>query len=180
MKKEFPFGWAFVFALVVHALVGIFLKENPLLIAAPVPLSSANGPVKMHFVESPPQAKSVPANPDAEYLSDAARKAGPLVKTEKREQKTTEYAQKSPGPQQQSPPVAKSGRSTSGRQPEREAGSLPQIERPALEQTPGPGDYRIPPSGLDEKKLADSLQNLDQFIAKGEGPGTEGSGTGDG
>jgi TonB family protein len=180
MKKEFPFGWALLFALVVHALVGIFLKQNPLLIAAPVPLSNASGPVKMHFVESPPQAKSLPANADAKYLSDATRKAGPVVKTEKREQKSMQYAQKAPGPKQ-ARPLAKSGRSNPGGEPEREMGSLPSIERPALEQTPGPGDYRIPPSGRDEKKLADSLQNLDQFIGKGEESGRQGSGSpGDG
>src|SRR5687768_13394557 len=105
MKREFPFGWALMFALVVHALLGIFLKENPFLIAAPIPPSASNAPMKMHFVESPPNAKTAPSAPDARALSDATRKAGPLVKSEKRESRSTQYAQRAPQQQQQRKPV---------------------------------------------------------------------------
>ena len=178
MKKEFPFGWALVFALVVHALIGIFLKQNPLLIAAPAPAANAGGPVKMHFVESPPEAKTVPANPNAKSLSDATRKAGPLVKTEKQERNTTQYARKAPGPP--APPAPNRGRNAPAGKPETEQSVLPQIDQPPLEQKSESGDYRMPGSGPDEKKLADSLQNLDQFIGRSEGSGTPGSGTGDG
>ena len=179
MKKEFPFGWALVFALVVHALIGIFLKQNPLLIAAPAPRSDAAGPVKMHFVESPPEAKAVPANPNAQYLSDATRKAGPLVETKKQETNTTQYARQAPGPP--APPAPNRGQRAPAGQTEREQSALPQIDQPPLEQNSEGGDYRVPSSPRDEKKLADSLQNLDQFIGGREGSGsTPGSGTGDG
>ena len=178
MKKEFPFGWALIFALMVHALLGIFLKQNPLLIAAPAPPTNAAGPVKMHFVESPPEAKAVPANPNANRLSDATRKAGPLVKTEKQQQKTMQYARKAPGPP--APPAPKPGRNAPAGRPQPEQLALPHIEQPALEQKSEVGEYRIPTSGDEEKKLADSLQNLDQFIGKSEGSNTPGTGTGDG
>jgi TonB family protein len=172
-KKEFPFGWAVLFALVLHVVLGIFLKQNPLLIAAPAPPANAAGPMKMHFVESPPEAKTVPANPNAKYLSDATRKAGPLVKTEKREPASTQYARTPgaarPGPQRQSaPPAAKS-----------EAVQLPSIDQPVMETPSQKGDYRVPSSRPDSAKLNESLRNLDQFIGSEAGT-SQGSGdTGD-
>ncbi len=173
MKKEFPFGWALTFALVVHALLGVFLKQNPLLIAAPAPSLNA-APVQMHFVEVPPEAKTVPASPNAKYLSDANRKAGPLVKTEKRERQTTQYAQK-PGRTQVKPGPRGDGVAPN---PARETSSLPSIDQPSLQGGKQlPGDYRLPPARTE--KLANSLQNLDQFIGSGEGSGG-GSGTADG
>src|SRR5687767_15102114 len=90
MKKDFPFGWAMTFALVVHALLGIFLKQHPLLIASPLPSGNSAAPVQMRFVEVPPDAKKVQASPNARHLSDANRKAGPLLKSEKRETVTTQ------------------------------------------------------------------------------------------
>lgn len=182
MKREFPFGWALLFALVVHALLGIVLKQHPLLIASPAPRANP-GPLQMHFVESPPAAKSVPANPNARFLSDATRKAGPLVKTEKQEIRSTQYAQKTPGPPV--PPKGDSRRSAenpsaakprSGGEPQ----ALPPIQQPPMQQQPGPGDYQLPRDSGKEKRLADSLQNLDQFIGAKDGSSSQGSGAGEG
>ena len=171
MRKEFPFGWALTFALVVHAVLGIVLKQNPLLIAAPAPPLNASAPMKMHFVESPPAAKTVPANPNANYLSDANRKAGPLVKTEKRERRSTQYAKNLvPAPR----PGGGSGQRAPARDPASEPSALPQIEQPPLKSPPPTGDYRIPSPQVDTKRLSSSLKNLDQFIGKsGQGEGQE-------
>jgi TonB family protein len=164
MKKEFPFGWALFAALLVHTLVGIVLKQNPFLIAATLP-SPAPPPVKMHFVEVPPEAKTVPVPPNTRNLSDANRKAGPLVKTEKRETKSTQYAK--PAPRQQRKP--ESAEKIAGAPKRSEPSSLPPIEQPALPRTEQSGDYRIQPSSANPKKLAESLENLDQFLGSGGG-----------
>jgi TonB family protein len=168
MKKEFPFGWALFAALLVHTLLGIVLKQNPFLIAATPP--SPPGPVKMHFVEVPPEAKTVPAPPNTRNLSDANRKAGPLIKTEKRENKSTQYAKPAPRQQKKSDNSEKiaSGSKRS------ELSSLPPIEQPPLPKTEQSGDYRIPPSNTNPKKLAESLGNLDQFLGSGGGSGSGG------
>jgi TonB family protein len=60
---------------------------------------------------------------------------------------------------------------------------LPAIEQPPLErQTPSSGDYQVPENRSDEKRLSQSLKNLDQFIGSGPAAtsqGGEGSGDGD-
>jgi len=168
MKKEFPFGWAFFAALLVHTLLGFFLKQNPFLIAATLP--SPPSPVKMHFVEVPPEAKTAPAPPNTRNLSDANRKAGPLKKTEKRETRNTQYAQQAPRQQRKSDNTEKIARGS--KRPE--LSSLPPIEQPALPRIEQSGDYRVPSSSTDPKKLSESLDNLDQFIGSGGGSGSEG------
>ena len=163
MKKEFPFGWALFAALLVHTLLGFVLKQNPFLIAATPP--APPGPVKMHFVEVPPEAKTVPAPPNTRNLSDANRKAGPLIKTEKRETKSTQYAK--PAPRQQKKPDNSEKMGSASKRSE--LASLPPIEQPALPRTEQAGDYRIPPSNANPKKLSESLENLDQFLGSGSG-----------
>ncbi|HSE39631.1 MAG TPA: hypothetical protein VLH08_02600, partial [Acidobacteriota bacterium] len=80
MKKEFSFTIALSVALLLHAVLGIFLKYNPLVAATPVMPLNAKPPVTLRFVDVPPNAKSVQAPiPTAKYGSDANRKAGPLV-----------------------------------------------------------------------------------------------------
>jgi TonB family protein len=168
MKKEFPFGWALFAALLVHTLLGIFLKQNPFLIAATPP--PPPGPVKMHFVEVPPEAKSAPVRPNTSNLSDANRKAGPLIKTEKRETKSTQYAKPAPRQQKKSDSI---GKTASGSK-RSEIPPLPPIEQPALPRTEQSGDYQIPPSDANPKKLAESLENLDKFLGSGGGSDSTG------
>ena len=173
MKKEFPFGWALLFALACHAILGIFLKQNPLLIAAPIPPAAANAPVKMHFFESPPGAKTTPSAPNAKVLSDATRKAGPLVKSEKREPRSTQYAQKVQQPAQQRPSrTQNSARPGGSPNPAGAQTALPPIQQPQMPSNRGEADYRTPTGKPDDKRLAQSLRNLDQFLGSGEGSGS--------
>ncbi len=170
MKKEFPFGWALFAALLVHTLLGIFLKQNPLLIAATVPSPTPQAPVQMRFVESPPDAKTAPVKPNTSNLSDADRKAGPLKKAEERETKSMKYSQKPPQREKRPDNNKKIGEGSK----RAELSSLPPIEQPALQQTEKPGDYRMPASKADPQKLSESLENLDQFIGSGGGSDSEG------
>jgi TonB family protein len=165
MKREFPFGWALFLALLVHTIVGIVLKQNPLLIAATPPLRGSAPPVQMRFVESPPNAKVAEPNRQATHLSDANRKAGPLIRTEKRDPRSTQYSQ--PRPKSQS------NQRTTERASRSEASALPQIEKAPIQQ-PDRGDYRTPSSGTDQRRLSESLKNLDQFIGSGNGDSAQG------
>jgi TonB family protein len=167
VKREFPFWWAFFVAILIHTLFGVVLKRNPLLIAATPPAMSA--PLQMHFVESPPNAKTAPVPPNTQHLSDADRKAGPLVKSEKREIRTTEYAKGRMGQQRKSSP-------SRAETPSQESVPLPQIEQPSATDS-GPADIYVGPPKTDGRKLKQSLQNLDQFIGKGNEAG--GSDNGD-
>ena len=179
MKREFPFWWAFFIAIFLHTVLGFVLKRNPLLLAATPSVANA-APLQMHFVESPPNAKSLPTPPKTPYLSDANRKAGPLVATPKREVRTTEYA-KGILPQGKSlaaPPAPR--RSAS---PAPSASSQGSIPLPKIQETPSesssPADIHIGNSEGDPKKLSQSLQNLDQFIHQGSGSESGGSDSGD-
>ncbi|MCI0412632.1 TonB C-terminal domain-containing protein [bacterium] len=167
MKKEFPFGWALFVALLVHTFLGIFLKQNPLLIAATAPSPVSRAPMKMHFVESPPDAKVAPVKPNTSNLSDADRKAGPLKKSEKLETKSTQYAKPAQRQKSESNDTERMGSKRA------ELSSLPAIEQPSLPRTGQPGDYRIP-SNTDPKKLSESLENLDQFIGSWSGSDSRG------
>src|SRR5262245_59117178 len=80
MKKEFSFTLALTVALVLHVLLAVLMKYNPLSAAPAVPNTAMNSPVTMQFVESPPNAPSSPEAPiAAKHMSDANRKAGPLI-----------------------------------------------------------------------------------------------------
>jgi len=159
MKREFPFWWAFFIAILLHTVFGIVLKRNPLLIAATPPAPNA-APVEMHFVESPPNAKTVPVPPKTSFLSDANRKAGPIVPSEKRESRTTEYAKAPVRAARNSQPSRPSQNSEASM-------ALPHIEQPVAESA-GPADIHVG-SQTDVKKLSQSLQNLDQYIGRGDG-----------
>jgi TonB family protein len=180
MKREFPFWWSFFIAILIHTLLGFVLKRNPLLLAATPPIVRP-APLQMHFVESPPSAKTVAAPPKTPYLSDANRKAGPLVASPKRELKTTEYAkgilrQGRPN----SPPSAPPGRAPTVSPPgaSQQSTPLPKIEETPSESS-GPADIHMGSSQGDPKKLSQSLQNLDQFIGSGSGQSSGGGESGD-
>src|SRR5262245_11112447 len=80
MKKEFSFTLALTVALVVHVLLAVFMKYNPLAAAPAVPSSSMNAPVTMQFVEIPQDAKTTSEPMTAsKHVSDANRKAGPVI-----------------------------------------------------------------------------------------------------
>ena len=175
-RREFPFWTSFFIAILLHTLLGFVLKRNPLLLAA-TPSSVTPPPIEMNFVESPPNAKALPAPPRTPYLSDANRKAGPLVATPKRALTTTEYAKR----------ILPPGRPTSSPAPRRSASMSPpgssqgETPLPKIEETPSesssPADIHIGSSQADPQKLAQSLNNLDQFIG---GPGSgQNSGGGD-
>jgi TonB family protein len=177
MKREFPFWWAFFIAILLHAVLGAVLKRNPLLLAATLPAVSA-APLQMHFVESPPNAKNVPVPPKTNYLSDANRKAGPLVASPKREVRTTEYAK---GVFPQGKTTAEPQRRAAVQPPAGSQGSipLPKIDEPPAEDS-SPADIHIGASQADPQKLSQSLENLDQFIGRpGSDSGSGGSESGD-
>jgi len=178
MKREFPFWWSFFIAIIVHTLLGFVLKRNPLLLAA-TPSMVKPPPLEMTFVESPPNAKTLPTPPKTPYLSDANRKAGPLVASPKREVRTTEYAKGIlPQGRTMAPPAPR--RSATPSPPGGSQGSTP---LPKIEETPsetsGPADIHIGTSQADPQKLSQSLQNLDQYIGQGNGSNSGGGESGD-
>src|SRR5438067_325894 len=79
--KDFPFGLAFILAILLHTLVGLALRHDFLIAAAPLP--SANQPVSIRIVDVPKGGPSLDTPPPTSNFSDANRKAGPLVATQK-------------------------------------------------------------------------------------------------
>jgi TonB family protein len=179
MKREFPFWWSFFIAILVHSLLGFVLKRNPLLLAA-TPSVAKPPPLEMTFVESPPNAKTVPTPPKTPYLSDANRKAGPLVASPKREVRTTEYARRILPQGRTMAPPSPPGRSPRMSPPGGSQGSTP---LPKIEETPSasssPADIQVGESQADPQKLSQSLQNLDQYIGQGNGSNGGGGESGD-
>lgn len=168
MKKEFSFTLALTVALVVHVLLAVLMKYNPLSAAPATPNMAMNSPVTMQFVESPPNAPTSPEPPiAAKHLSDANRKAGPLIpnKTPPTQPQIRQYpsfkgqsARSAPAPSS-TPSASAAAPSTAQQQPSAEA-------EPSNDQ----GDLPAP-------KLAEgALQDLDRFIGKG----SSGSGSGNG
>ena len=164
MKRDVSFTVAISVALLLHAVLGIVMKYNPLVAATPVPAAAAKPPVTMRFVEVPPNAKAVEApSPAAKYASDANRKAGPIKPNKLKPQppKVQQYAS-SKRPSGGSEVVE---RSTSEQPTEREL--QPSAESPKIDD----------PKGEPAPKLAEgALKDLDRFI----GSGNSGSGTGSG
>lgn len=168
MKKEFSFTLALTVALVVHVLLAVLMKFNPLSAAPATPNMAMNSPVTMQFVESPPNAPTSPEPPiAAKHLSDANRKAGPLIpnKIPPTQPQIRQYpsfkgqsARSAPAPSS-TPSTSAAAPSTAQQQPSAEA-------EPSNDQ----GDLPAP-------KLAEgALQDLDRFIGKG----SSGSGSGNG
>lgn len=168
MKKEFSFTLALTVALVVHVLLAVLMKYNPLSAAPATPNMAMNSPVTMQFVESPPNAPTSPEPPiAAKHLSDANRKAGPLIpnKIPPTQPQIRQYpsfkgqsARSAPAPSS-TPSTSAAAPSTAQQQPSAEA-------EPSNDQ----GDLPAP-------KLAEgALQDLDRFIGKG----SSGSGSGNG
>jgi protein TonB len=165
MKKEFSFTLALTVALCVHVLLAVLMKYNPLAAAPAAPSTAMNSPVTMQFVESPPSAKTSAEPPiAAKHVSDANRKAGPLIpnKINPPKPKIRQY----PSFKGQSAKSAPSSPSTAAPAPQP---ASPEPAAPSKsEAEPGPGDLPAP-------RLAEgALENLDRFIGKG------GSGSGNG
>jgi protein TonB len=171
MKKEFSFTLALTVALVLHVLLAVLMKYNPLSAAPAVPNTAMNSPVTMQFVESPPNSPTSPEPPiAAKHLSDANRKAGPLIpnKIKQPEPQIRQYpsfkgqSARSAPAANSTPPAATAAPSQAQQQPSAEA-------EPTNEQ----GDLPAP-------KLAEgALENLDRFIAKGRSSSGSGNGSTD-
>jgi protein TonB len=168
MKREFSFTVAISVALLLHAVLAIILKYNPLVAATPVPLANAKPPVTLRFVEVPPTAKAVEAPPpSAKYLSDANRKAGPIEPNKLKPQR---------------PQVQQYGSA-----PARRPGGSEVVERSATQQPSAPDlQPSTPPPTIEDPqsepapKLAQgALKDLDRFIGKGGSGSGSGSGSGD-
>lgn len=169
MKKEFSFTLALTVALVVHVLLAVLMKYNPL-VAAPATPSVMNSPVTMQFVEVPQnaQASSMPV-PNTKYGSDANRKAGPLIpnKIKPSEPRIKQYASIKGQSARSSAPAPSSTPSAAVPEP----APAKTESSPEANTTNEPGDLPAP-------KLAEgALENLDRFIGKG-GSGNSGSGNG--
>lgn len=125
------------------------------LLAAPVPIPpKSSEPVTLRFVEVPPNATSVPTPPATSRLSDANRKAGPLVASPKREV-IPQPMTRPPGPrvaQRSAPSTPAPANSYS---PPNETKSPAEPPLPDADISIGK------PSG---EKLAQSLDNLDRYI----------------
>jgi TonB family protein len=172
--KDFPFGLALVFAIVLHTLIGLALHHNFLIAASP--LFPSNEPVTVRIVDVPKGGPTLPAPPPTGNLSDANRKAGPLVKTNEPPalRPPPEIRQRAAGgpsttvtPRSSMPPAASAPN----------AASLPSIREPTSAPTGQQAEIRTG-DAVNQQKLAKSLQNLDRFIAPGSGNG-RGSGGGD-
>jgi TonB family protein len=169
MKKEFSFTLALTVALVLHVLLAVLMKYNPLSAAPVAPSSAMNSPVTMQFVESPPNAPTSPEPPvAAKRLSDANRKAGPLLpnKIEPPAPRIKQYASVKGQSAKSAPPSSSASSASEPAQPSAQPEQSSEAESPSDQ-----GDLPAP-------KLADgALQNLDRFIAK-DGSGSSGSGSG--
>ncbi len=154
---------ALTLALLVHALLGVAMKYNPLVAATAVPAASSP-PVTLRFVEVPEGAKTVPApSPGTKYASDANRKAGPLEpnKIKPRDQQIRQY------------PSIKGRASNSVAAADTPAPR--ESSEPAQSNSSKPADD---PGSVPSPKLAEgALKDLDRFIGTG-GTGTSGSGGG--
>jgi protein TonB len=166
MKKEFSFTVAVTVALLLHAVLGVFMKYNPLVAATPTAPLNAKPPVTMNFVEVPPTAKAVEAPiPTAKHASDANRKAGPVIPNKLKPQRpqVQQYA-KSSGSSGRSEMVERSTQQQPSARELQPSTAPPKIEDPSTEPAP---------------KLAEgALRDLDRYIGQGSGSGS-GSGSGD-
>jgi protein TonB len=167
-RKEIPFAAAVVAALVFHALLGVFLKYNPLVAAAPAaPGPAPRPPMTMRFVEVPEGAKTVPSPPSsAKHVSDANRKAGPLIPVPKQPDapKVRQYASAGNGRSAAPSASVAPGNQQALQSPE------PVVKGPDLpSEIPQSEEGEIPAATAES--LSKSLKDLDQFI----GTGTEGS-----
>ena len=167
MKKDASFTVAISVALLLHAVLGIVMKYNPLVAATPVPAAAAKPPVTMRFVEVPPNAKAAEApSPAAKYASDANRKAGPIEPNKLKPQppKVQQYA-------------SSKGRSGGSEVVERSTGEQPT----ARELQPSAESPKVnDPAGEPAPKLAEgALKDLDRFIGSGNSGSGTGSGSGD-
>jgi TonB family protein len=170
MKKDFSFTLALTVALVVHVLLAVLMKYNPLSAAPVIPNTAMNSPVTMQFVESPPNAPTSPEPPiAAKRLSDENRKAGPLIpnkippaQPQIRQYPSFKGQSARSAPARSSPPPAAAAAPSSA-QPDPTAEAKPTNDQ---------GDLPAP-------KLAEgALENLDRFIGK-SGSGDSGSGSAD-
>ncbi|HSP07593.1 MAG TPA: energy transducer TonB, partial [Acidobacteriota bacterium] len=166
MKKDIPFFAAFLLALLLHLLAGVGLRYSRLFAAAPA-LPAQEPPVTLRFVEVPPNAMSLPQPMNAGHVSDASRKAGPLVASPKRPEIPQPYT-RAPGAPGAPRQAAQRGSTATA--------SANRLQQPMEPPPPGPGASISAPAG---QRLSQSLENLDQFIQAGSGKHSGGGG-GDG
>jgi TonB family protein len=167
MKTEFSFTVAITVALLLHAILGIFMKYNPLADATPIAPMNAKPPVTMNFVEVPQNAKAVEAPiPSAKHASDANRKAGPLVPNKLKPQR--------PQVRQYASSKGSSGRSEVIEQPKEPQPSANELQPSA------PSSRNDVPNGEPAPKLAEgALNNLDRYLGSGGSGSGAGNGSGD-
>lgn len=173
-RKEFPFGWALLAAVLLHAGLGLLLKTHvPLLSAAVAGKKAPIPPVTLRFVEVPPNATAVPEVPPAtRYLSDKNRLAGPVV------------------PPARIPPAGGGAAAApSPGSPQRNVKQAKPASAPAAPAAPAavepdssgggiasgrPAPAVLAPSQPD--MLAQSLNHLDRYLPGGGAPGEGGGG----
>lgn len=170
MKKEFSFTLALTVALVMHVLLALLMKYNPLSAAPVVPNTAMNSPVTMQFVESPPNAPASPEPPiAAKHFSDANRKAGPVMPS-----RITP-----PQPKIRQYPSFKGQSSKSASTPSSNPSASAPSPSPAQAQPSTETEAPSEQGDLPTPKLAEgALQDLDRFIGKGSS-GSSGSGSAD-
>ena len=164
--KDFPFGLALGFAILLHTLIGFALHHNFLIAASP--LFPSNEPVTVRIVDVPKGGPTLPEPPATQNLSDANRKAGPLVKTNEPPalRPPPEIRQRAAGGRSSAP----AARSFAPSAAAPNAASLPSIQEP----TPVPNGQQAEirtGDAVNQKQLEKSLQNLDRFITPGSGTG---------
>jgi TonB family protein len=167
--KDFPFGLAVLLAILLHTLMGLALRHN-FLIASPL-FPAANEPLTVRIVDVPKGGPTLATPPPSRNLSDANRKAGPLVATEK------------PPALRPPPEVGRPGAASSVASAARpvaplastppSSASLPAVHGTTPDVNPSQAEIRTGDPNS-QKKLQTSLQNLDRYIA----PGSTGAGTG--
>lgn len=162
-KSDYSFIIAFFAAVILHAALALFLRANPLGAANPVNITPQKEPVTLRFVEVPPNTRAVPFTPNTDKLSDVNRIAGPLVKPRQQRAPSapaSEGRRPQPTPSQQQAPQA-----AQNQEPVR---SMPQQQAPP--------DSNGELNNQQQARLSQSLDNLDQFIGKGNGSSGNGSG----
>jgi TonB family protein len=168
-KSDYSFLIAFFAALILHAGIALFLRTNPLGAANPIPITPSKQPVTLRFVEVPPNTRAVPFTPNTNKLSDMNRVAGPLVKPQ---QQARSARPASEGRRPQAPAAVQQ------QTPQAQQYQPPLPAQPSQQQTPPDtnGDLSSPQQ---QARLSQSLNNLDQFIGKGNGSNGTGSGDAD-
>lgn len=163
MRRDSPFVAAVVLAFLLHTGLGIVLRNHRMAVAnAANP--AARPPVTLRFMEVPPVTREAPVTPNTNNASDKNRIAGPLERAEQAG-KGEERRMRS-----EQPGEMRENRGMQGAANQAPPQVLPDVN---LEESQGPADVEI-----QNQHLAQSLNNLDKFIAPGSGGEEDDSGGG--